>query len=297
MSRTDGISFLEFSERWLSWYASVRYKSTGYREYESLIRNHLAPAFSSLPLTNLTTDLIQRYTAEKITSGLSPRTVKNHVVLLRRMLQTAHDWQLVGDNAAMLVALPRQEKAEMRFLTPAQMNALIEATPSSWRLLIALACLTGMRKGEILALQWECVDITRRQITVMRSMRGGVIHDVKTPTSRAAIPVPEPLVALLSLRRSMSPDTALVFCRADGSPLADSKPNRVLMTALNNGGLPRVRFHDLRHSWVMAHVASGTPLTTIQRLGRWKTAQTLVDAYGHWLPVSPSTGETEGPTG
>lgn len=285
MSRTDGISFSEFSERWLSWYASVRYKSTGYREYESLIRNHLAPAFSSLSLTELTTDRIQRYTAERLASGLSPRTVKNHVLLLRRMLQTAQSWQLIDGNAAMAVALPRQEKTEMRFLTPDQMDALIAATPQHWRLLIALACLTGMRKGEILALQWDCVDIDRRQLTVIRSMRAGTVHDVKTAASKATIPMHADLVPMFQQRLSVSPpDCPFVLSKSDGNPLSDSKPNRVLAHALQSAQLPSCRFHDLRHSWATAHIHAGTPLKTIQHLGRWKTAQTLLDEYGHLMP-------------
>jgi integrase len=118
-------------------------------------------------------------------------------------------------------------------------------------------------------------------------MRRGVTSDVKSPASRAAVPVPESLVPLLEERRAVAPNPdGLVFCRADGSPLPDSKPNAVLNAALQSAGLPHIAFHGLRRSWVMAHIEAGTPVKTIVTLGRWKSAQTFLDEYAIYLPAT-----------
>lgn len=283
----EPILFSEFCDMWLDRWAKVRLKHTGLAEYRGIIGNHLTPAFGGVPVTEVTTAEIQRYVADTVAGGLSPRTVANHVKLLRRMFDVALEWNLVDRNAAAEVALPRQVRPERSYLTPDEMRRLIEATPRSWRVLIASACLLGARRGELLALSWKSVSLEDRTVRFERSMRRGVISDVKSPSSKAAVPIPESLIRLLEARKAVAPDPeGLVFCRSDGSPLHDSKPNAVLKAALIKAGLPHVSFHSLRRSWVMAHIEAGTPVKTIVSLGRWKSAQTFLDEYAVYLPVA-----------
>jgi integrase len=280
------LSVADFSRAWLRDYGSVRLRPTGYREYESILRLHVIPALGSRQLAEITTQDLQAYLAGRVRGGLSPRTVTNHLALLRSMFRTAVSWDLVARNPAEEAAPPRKARPERTFLTPDQMRGLIAATPTAWRLLIALPCLTGARKGECLAISFAAVSLADRTIRFERSIRGGVIHEVKTPGSRATVPLPESLVRLFEARRRVAPDAnGLVFCRTDGSPLSDSKPNAVLSTALSKAGLPHVSFHDLRRSWVVAHIVAGTPVKTIVTLGRWQNAQTMLDEYAALLPT------------
>ena len=242
------MSFGDFAVSWLATWAVVRLKESAYREYESVVRLHLAPAFGNLGLDEVTTYRIQVYVADKMAAGLAPRSIKNHVIILKRVLSTAVDYGLLLKNQVDKVAPPRVERSEMRFLAPAHLRELIEATPPSWRLLIALPALCGLRKGELLALTWDDIDIQAMTICITKSIRGGVVSTPKTSSSVGQIPLPESLLPLIEQRRRQAGGHRLVFCKTDGSPLSDATPNRILARALVDAHLPAVRFHDLRHS-------------------------------------------------
>lgn len=279
-------AFQQFVLSWLATVAIVDLKASGYREYESICRVHLVPAFGDMPIEGITPVSIQGYTADKVASGLSPRTVANHVQVLRRILAYALTCGLVTENAALRVKLPRQERTEMRFLTPEQLRQLIEATPRSWRLLIAMAALTGLRKSTQLALVFPDISLEARTISVTKAIRAGVVTSTKTDVT-GSIPLPESLIPMIEARRLKAPDpNGLIFCRSDGSPLPDGLPNRILAKSLATAGLPPVRWHDLRHSWVVAHLKAGTDIPTLQRLGLWKNADTLLSTYAHVLPAT-----------
>lgn len=286
-SRSSGVPFAEFSGTWLTTWAVVRLKASGYREYESIVRLHLNPKFGDLSLTEIGALEVQEYVAGKLASGLSPRTVANHVQVLRLVFEYACSCGLVDENPTKKVVVPRVDRQEMHFLTPEQLHQLIEATAPSWRLLVAMAALTGIRKGEQLALAFSDIDLERRTLTITKSMRGGVVTAPKTKASVSQIPLPESLLPLIEQRRRQvcDPD-GLVFCRADGSPLSDGTPNRVLAKSLTKAGLPSIRWHDLRHSWVVAHLQAGTDIKTLQQLGRWSSTQTLLDVYSHVVPAT-----------
>lgn len=281
-------SFESFVLAWLATVGIVKLKGSGYREYESVCRLHLIPAFGDIPVEGITASRIQGYIADKVRAGLSPRTVANHVQVLRRLMDYAVTCGLIPENPVAKVTLPRQERTEMRFLSPRQLHAMVEHTAPSWRLLTAMAALTGLRKGEQLALLFTDVNFEDRTIRISKSMRGGVVTSCKTSSSVGVIPLPESLVPLLEARRRKAPDPdGLIFCRSDTrAPLPDHLPGRVLAAALRSAGLPQIRWHDLRHSWVVGHLQAGTDIPTLVRLGRWKSADTLLSVYAHVLPAT-----------
>lgn len=281
------IHFGQHGETWLHDVGAVRLKPTGYREYESIVRRHLTPAFGGLLLSQVGPQQIQEYIANKVKSGLSPRTVANHVQVLRRLMEYAITCGLITQNPVSKVALPRLERTEMRFLTPEQLRRTIEATPRSWRLLTAMAALTGLRKSTQLALTFADINAEANTISVSKAIRNGIVMSTKTGVT-GTIPLPKSLIPLLEARRAQVVDAdGLIFCRRDGSPLPDGLPNRILAKVLAEAGLPRIRWHDLRHSWVVGHLIAGSDIPTIQRLGLWKNADTLLSVYAH---VLPSTG-------
>lgn len=279
--------FENFVATWLAVVATVTLKGSGYSEYASMCRVHLIPYFGDSPVEAITTERIQRYISDKVRSGLSPRTVVNHVHVLRRIMTYALTSGILTADPTSGVVMPRVERAEMSYLTPDGIRRLIEATPRSWRLLVAMAALTGLRRGEQLALRFSDIDVEHRTISVKRSMRYGRTSSPKTEASIGVVPLPKSLVPMLEERRRkvVDPD-GLVFCRSDGRPLPDSLPNRVLACALMAAELPRIRWHDLRHSWAVAHLQAGTDIPTLQRLGRWASADSLLQTYAHVLPAS-----------
>ncbi len=284
-SEVSQITFADFAISWLATWASVRLKTSGYVEYESVARVHLIPAFGESALSEVTTQAIQFYIANKIKAGLAPRSVKNHIIVLKRILGTAVDYGLLLENPVDRVAMPRIERSEMSYLTPEQIFRLIEATPASWKLLIALPALVGLRVGELRAIEWSDVSIEAMTVSITKSMRGGVVTTPKTSSSIATLTMPESLTPYLGQRRRQAGDHRLVFCKADGSPLADTTPGRVLSRALAAADLPKIRFHDLRRSWCIGHLQAGTDLRTLMALGRWSSPTTLLQTYAAFIPA------------
>lgn len=284
------IRFVDFADRFIQDYAKVALKPVTVAEYRGYIEKYLKPQFGHKQMTALRHDDVQHYVARLQREGrLSPKSIRNQMTALRRMCALAVQWGYLNRNPVKDIALPRLEHKEMAFLAPEQMRLLIEATDPEWKALVALGCMCGLRKGECLGLTWDNVLWAEHRIHVRQSMWNGQLQEPKTPRSMAKVPMPKAVEDFLLERMTLSPasEMNLVFCRADGSPLRPDWVNRGLLNpALKRADLPHVTFHGLRHSFVAAHIAAGTPIKVIQELARHASIQTTLDRYGHLTPES-----------
>lgn len=282
---TEHLSFAAFADRWLTDYAVVAYKPSTRAEYAACIRKHLLPWFGNFALDEVSPGRVQSYVAAANASELSATSVRNHLTVLRSMFAVAQSWGLVDMNPIDGVVGPRASRAEISYLSPSEMRLLIDATTARWRPLIASACLLGLRKGELLALRWADVDFDRATVRVSSTLYRGRLQSAKTSSSVRSVPLTGFVaIQLLLLKDSTSSDGGFVFVQ-DGRPLDSRVPNRVLSRALRAAGLKTIRFHDLRHSFVAAHIAAGTPVKVIQALAGHATVKTTMDVYGHLMPA------------
>ena len=285
--RTDSLK--SFARKWIELWALIALKPYTYAEYEGITRVHLVPALGHHRLAELTPEVIQRYVADKVAEGLAPATVRNHVIVLKQILDTACDWAVIEENPARVVTPPRLERSEMRFLTPEQLRLLIASTPPWYRLLLSLPAFCGLRKGEVLALEWSDICLDSMTVSVTKTMRDGVVTTPKTKASIGRVPMPESIRQHVAERQPLERGNKLVFSNADGSPMWKSAPNGILARVLDVAGLPPCRYHDLRHSWAVAHLKAGTDIKTLAALGRWSSPTTLLETYAHVL--DPMGGE------
>lgn len=285
VSLPESVSFGEFADRWITQVAPLRLKPTAAAEYSSLLKLHLLPYFSEHPIAEISPEEIQEYMALKVEAGFAPRSIRNHLAVLRSVLRTAVSFDVIDANVAMKVLAPRQVRREQRFPTPAEMRAILDATPPSWRLLVGLPMYSAARKGECLALRWSSVSIERRQIAFVHSMRSGVEYSVKSVASRASVPMAEVLVPLFLDRREKvtDPVEGYVFCRSDGRPLDDGTPNRVLARACIKAGIGPFTFHQLRHGAIAAMIAGGAHPKVVQEFARHASFDTTMTEYGHLI--------------
>ena len=295
---------------WLSaWLTAIRDEvSPKTRErYSEIVNNFLVPALGNLPLPKLAPAQIQAtYNTLAIGSrrdgksgGLSPRTRRQIHAVLQSALTRAVEQQLIARNPAEVFRrrLPKIERREMVALTADQSRQLLKAINHQrlyWPVLIALA--TGMRRGEILALRWRNVDLETGNIRVVESLEqtqsGLRFKPPKTDHPRAVIVPPtvieelrrlkrEQAQALLTLGVRQTEDT-LLCARADGEPLQPRSLTHEFTIAIGRiKGLPRVRFHDLRHSHATQLLLAGVhPKVAQERLGH-STITTTLDLYSH----------------
>ena len=265
---------------------------------------HLKPAFGRTRLVKLTPDAIQMYMNRKLASGLSPNTVRNHHAVLRRALTQAERWGLVPRNVARLVTPPRAAREEVKPLTPEQARAFLDAVQGSrHEALYQVALGLGLRQGEVLGLTWDATDLESATLRVDRTLQryDGAYHldEVKTARSRRVIGVPRPLVALLKVRRTRQREERLragagwagnelnlVFTTVAGAPLYSANVTRAFQKAVEDAGLPRQRFHDLRHAAASFMLAEGVSLKVAQEVLGHSTIAVTADIYSHVMPAA-----------
>ena len=278
-----------------------------HERYGEIINNFLIPALGALPLAKLTSTHIEKAYSEWASGGrrdgkpggLSPLTRRYIHVVLKSALSRAVEQQLLARNPADILSkrLPKVERKEMVTSAPEQSAQFLESikeTRTYWPVLLAFA--TGMRRGEVLALRWKNVDLDRRKLRVMQSLEqtknGLRFKDTKTSKVRA---IDLPAYAVEELRRlkrqqaeellalgvRQTGDT-LVCCRVDGEPLQPrSLTHQFTILRKRMTGLPRMRFHDIRHTHATQLLADGVhPKVAQERLGH-STITTTMDLYSH----------------
>jgi integrase len=296
---------------WLTqWHESKREEVSPktHERYGEMINNFLIPALGALALAKLTPSHIERAYSDWATGGrrdgkpggLSPQTRRYIHVVLKSALSRAVEQQLLARNPADILSkrLPKVERREMVTLAPeqsAQLLEIIKHTRTYWPVLIALA--TGMRRGEVLALRWKHVDLDRGTLRVVQSLeqtkKGLRFKDTKTSKVRAIVLPAYAVEELRRLKRLQAEELlglgirqtgeTLVCCRADGQPLQPRSLTHQFTKILRKGlkGLPRVRFHDMRHTHATQLLADGVhPKVAQERLGH-STITTTMDGYSH----------------
>ena len=253
-------------------------------------------------LSNITPVQIKSVYNKMIEDGLSPKTVKNTHGVLRNALGQAVKWGKLNRNPTELVSLPRQEKNEMKVLSPDQAKVFIDATVNNrWKALFSLLVTTGMRPGEALGLKWTDVDLDSGKVTVCRSLtrigRDWFLEEPKTARSRRTIPIPRNVVKDLEEHKEEQEevklkaqegdyiDNGFVFATQVGSPLDKQNiVNRHFKPLLDSAGLPEIRLYDLRHTCATLLLSAGVnPKIVSERLGHASTTLTM-DTYSHVLP-------------
>ena len=293
----------------LQWLDTVRQEVSpkSFERYQEIVSNFLTPALGTLSLVKVAPSHIQVAYNRWATGGrldgkdggLSPRTRRHIHRILWSALARAVEQQLLARNPAdtFKKRLPKVENRPMATLTAEQAQHLLAAIRHSrvyWPTLLALA--TGMRRGEILALRWRNVDLERGVLHVVESLEQTKLGlRFKAPKNNKSRTIALPAFALedlhwlkreqaeelLALGVRQAGDT-LVCGRGDGepkSPLALSQEFARLVGRTKD--IPRVRFHDLRHSHATQLLRDGVhPKVMSQRLGHSSVAITL-DLYSH----------------
>jgi len=280
------IIFAEFADLWLSSYAETKTKPSTLRSYQDIVNNHLAPVMGDYFLTEITTAMLQRYVVRRL-EEVKPKTVINELVPLKEMFKHAVRWGYLKVNPAEYIERPRVEKEEMDILTPDEIGLFLEKVTPKHRPFFLTAILTGMRRGEILGLQWGDIDWNNSQLHVRRSLWRVQFVTPKSKRSRRKIDLSPALVLELKKHKLVCPpggELDLVFCNSDGNPLdPDNLLKRHFFPALRKAKIRRVRFHDLRHTNVALRIEQGQNIKYIQNQLGHASIQTTLDRYGHLI--------------
>lgn len=267
-----------FVPEWFETYVRTNNKPTEQRSKEVTFRIHLLPWFGSYRLNEITNAEIERYKSNKQKSGLSPKTINNHLCALMKCLRCANDWELLATLPKMsLLKVPPQP---FDFLTPIESARLLRGSEEpQWREMILVALRTGMRLGELIGLDWSAVDFRRRIITVRQSIVYGKISSPKSNRIRH-IPMANEVSEMLWPRRQ---EQGLVFPRPDGEPLAYNTADLAIKRHCKRAGLRPIGWHVLRHTFASQLATEGISMRIIQEFLGHSTIQ-MTGRYAHLAP-------------
>lgn len=277
-----GLTWVEFVERWLGYKRSGLKHST-YVTYEQICRTHLTPALNDVKLEKLTKERV-----DLLLSGLrvSAKTRQNIASVLRSALDQAQEWGLVNQPPPK-VKVKRAPQPSWHYLTQGELEALLDASETSrpmTRAVIQCLALTGMRLGEVCALQWSDVDYGASVIRVQRSSALRVVASTKSGLGRT-VPMTTRLQQELELWQSKALQGPWVFSRDGHQPIARANVADGIICAMIRAHIPPEKhgIHILRHTYASYLVAQGVPLRSVQQiLGHASVTQT--ERYAHLAP-------------
>jgi integrase len=297
-----------FLEKWLEHKRSLL-SPLSHERYCEVARKNVIPLLGAVILTKLRPVQISEAYARALASGcrdgaggLSAQSVVHMHRLLRQALAQAVKWEMLPRNPTDAVSPPKVERRHLQTYDMEQTVELIDAMRTTrMHVPTLLAALCGLRRGEIAALRWGNVDLFRNmgaQLAVVSSAeqtKAGVRY--KEPKSGRSRTVALSSIVVQELRAHriaqsqellrvgvrLSDDT-FVVAQADGSPLQPRSITHEWVRLIVRTTLPRMRFHDLRHTHATHLLSNGVhPKVASERLGHSKVGITL-DLYSHVLP-------------
>jgi integrase len=271
--------FEAFAAEFLSTYAKTNNKPSEVRSKEAILRVHLVPAFGKLRIDAIGPKEVETYKARKLTEGLSPKSVNNHLTVLRRVLALAVEWGKL--RTVPVIRWLRVPEQPFDFLSFEEAARLVQAADSSlWHTMIVVGLRTGLRQGELLALRWEDVDLTAGRLLVRRSVVDGIIGTPKNGKGRE-VPLGEEVLRILKAFRHLR--GPLVFCAEDGRMLTKGECKHPLWRTCRRAGLRRIGWHVLRHTFASHLAMRGVALKAIQELLGHATIE-MTMRYAHLSP-------------
>ena len=290
----------DYLEDWIENVHKNNIRISTYVKYKKLI-GYIVADLGEVWLQKLTPEQVQRFYAKKRKDGLSSKTIHEIHGVLHLALKNAVRWNYVSRNVCDLVDSPRVVSREGTPLTLEQAKRLLEGIRGHrLEVVLMMAVITGMRKGEILALRWSDIDFERRVLRVLHTVDyippyGYVENDPKTRAGKRTIDLPDFFMGTLKQHRlkqeerrlkvgSAWENRDLVFPDLTGGYLNPIHVLRMFKKILEQAGLPHMHFHDLRHSAATILISMGINPKVIQELLGHSDISITLGIYGHLFP-------------
>jgi integrase len=283
----------EFLPSWLETIkSSIRLSS--YRTYEIHIVHHIVPELGKIKLQDLRPDHIQRFYTAKLEAGTGRETLRLCHSILHRALGDAVKWGLLMRNACDAVSKPRAKQKEMSVWDADQVAQFLEVVNGHrWEALFYLSVTTGLRQSELIGLFWTDLDWDARKLHIQRQYYRGRITELKRKSSRRPIVLGEVAIQKLRERQEIQArerahgsweEQGFIFTSRNGQPASREVLRRTFARLAEEAGLPKIRFHDLRHTAATLMLKEGIhPKVVSERLGHSNIGMTL-NTYSHVLP-------------
>lgn len=279
----SNITFSRWSEMWLA--AKTNISPVTRKGYIARLNSHLIPFFGDHRLTSITNNQIGQWLSKSLESGAGAVVLKQSFGVMRQILNAAVLDGRLNRNPALGVSLPRTKAKEKKVLSLDQLRTLASAC-ESYHPLVLMAGVTGMRWGELAALQCKDVSLLNKSVVVSKaisldaegrkSVGGTKTHQVRT------IPLPKEIVQALTPLVENKKAEQLLFQMSEGGIMDyNNFMNRIFRPALAASGLEGYSFHSLRHTTASLLISQGAPVTAVAGILGHASTQMTLDVYGH----------------
>ena len=290
--------FGDWIEYWYENHCKPKIRPTTQATYESRIRLHIVPEIGDIPLNKLTQNDLQQFYGrvkkngrkshtELYGKGLSDRMVRMCHATCRSALEKAVQDGLIRVNPAIGCKLPPKKAREMQVLTRGELQRfLIQAQAEGYYELFLLELATGLRRGELMALQWDELDFKTGILTVNKqvyAVRGKLQFSTpKTKNSIRKIVLPSTVVEVLrEYKETVHSRWMFPSPVKEDTPITPGVVRKRLQMILEHAGCKHVRFHDLRHTFATLALGNGMDVKTLSAMLGHVSAATTLDIYTH----------------
>lgn len=277
---------------------SSRIKQSTAANYRMKTEKHIIPEFGGKICSEVQLKDIYAFMERKIAEGLSPRYIPDIIVLMKSVFRYAVRTYHIP-NVFDGIVMPKRTKADIKILSANEQAKLMKYVKGAQNLTtlgVALSLYTGLRLGELCALQWADIDLENRILTVRKTIQrinesnGSaktriVITAPKSSSSECVIPLPEFIADMLK-KYMCSPECFVLSGNED--PVEPRKMQYRFARILKNANLPSVHFHSLRHAFATNCIEKGFDVKTLSEiLGHSSVEITVNTRYGHTHPAQP----------
>jgi integrase len=305
VSRQTSLTLAAWLRRWIKGRVDLGEKTR--HRYNQIIETQIIPHIGHYHLSSLSSSTIQGFYSDLLLNGrttaeggLAPASVLLVHHILNKALKdavAADDVRLLRNPMISGINLPRVETTELNLPSREELAQIISAAKdTTWEALVIVAVFTGARRGELLALRWDDVDLATGHLTIQRSLgqvgRQAFIKEPKTQSGRRTLILPK--IAIDALRRQLARQNAcrkklgegyheseLIFTQNDGSTILPDSISCNFHRLCDKAKVKRIRFHDLRHMQAVMLLEQGVNPKVIQsRLGH-RDIRTTLQRYSH----------------
>lgn len=310
-TNTKNLTFTDFIARWIKDYGLNNLAPKTLHRYKQLFDTRIIPALGHYKIEHIKPAHLLEFYNTLINEGtrldgrpgkISDRTVLYHHRVISAVLQDAVEWQVIPYNPAKRVKPPKVIKTQGKYYDEEQTAALLQAAENEafdYRVILVLAISTGLRRGELMGLEWSDIDfekltLTVRQVSQYIPGKGIFTKEPKNETSKRTVSLPLSVVSLVKEYRKEWAENRIriadlwqgsdrLFVTWDGKPMHPDTISKWFPKFLKRHGLPPLPFHGLRHTAATLLIKEGLHAKTISsRLGH-SNINTTMNIYGHAL--------------